>query len=84
MIKEIQVRIDEEGNPRGFFHNGGYWRIREIIDTWRDTGQWWEGEAEKIFFRVTVLPVRGEGVPALCEIYADVDGDHWVLYLIYD
>ncbi len=84
LTKEIKVRVDEQGMPRGLFHNGNFWVVRRIVDMWRDTGQWWDGEEEKTFFRVTALPVRDEGPPVLMEIYSDDAGEVWVLYLIYD
>lgn len=84
LMKEIQVRVDRRGMPRGFFHDGRFWIVREVVDVWRDTGEWWEGEEEKIFFRIGALPVREDGPPVLCEIYTDRRADVWVLYVVYD
>ncbi len=47
------------------------------MEDWRDTGQWWEGEAEKHFYRVAA----GCGVYELCFV---PQGGEWTLYKVYD
>jgi len=36
---------------------GGYWReVERIVDYWRETGRWWEGESPRDFFLVETVP----------------------------
>lgn len=84
MRKEVQVKLDSRGRLGGFYHNGQFWRVNSMMEEWRDTGEWWNGEAEKLFFRVTARPIRDEGAPVLCEIFFEPHDDRWILYLLHD
>jgi hypothetical protein len=48
-----------------------------VLERWRETGRWWEGEAPKLFFRV-------ETTGGLWEIYFDTARQTWHLYRVYD
>jgi len=52
--------------------------VEKVLERWRDTGCWWEGESEKAFFRV--LCQDGD----IREIYCDLLSRQWFLYRIYD
>lgn len=73
----INVRL-EQGQPAGFFWQSVSYKIVKVLDCWKDTGCWWEGEGIKIFYRVAV-PDGG-----LFELYQDTQKDTWFMYKIYD
>lgn len=52
--------------------------VEKILERWRDTGCWWEGESEKAFFRVLC---QDGGIR---EIYCDLTSQQWFLYRVYD
>jgi hypothetical protein len=66
------------GLPRAFSWHGRRHVVLEVLERWRDTGRWWEGEAPRLFFR---LETAGGG---LWEIYRDEAQGTWHLYRIYD
>lgn len=64
------------GAPRRFRWQGQRYEIRELLDVWTDTGAWWDGEREAVFFRV---------VTAGGTVFELMRGDGgWRLYRIYD
>lgn len=73
----IRVTVGPDRQPLSFWWNRRRFRINEVIEVWRDTGQWWEGEAEKSFYRVSA----GRGVYELC---FDSRNSEWRLYKVYD
>lgn len=72
----IKVRLSS--NKPHEFHWQARWNfINSIQDYWVDTGEWWQGEGEKMFYRV----LSGQ---RLYEIYYDCKEDSWEMYHIYD
>ncbi|MGI6604990.1 MAG: DUF6504 family protein [bacterium] len=65
------------GLPRVFTWQGRELCVDAVRDVWADTGEWWRGEPEKIFYRVSA----GGG---LYEVYFEPASASWVLYKIYD
>lgn len=62
-------------------------------EVWKDTGRWWEGEGEKVFYRVEAAAGGAPaghpaGVPPaggrLVELYFDRKAGKWFLYRVYD
>lgn len=51
--------------------------MADILDSWRDTGAWWDGELEKTFWRVET---SGGGV---FELWQDTAGA-WGLWRVWD
>lgn len=49
--KPVPVEADDRGYPRRFFWHRWY-RVVEILDEWRETGAWWDGEEERVVVRV--------------------------------
>jgi len=49
--RPIEVRFSD-GRPVGVRLNGHWRQVRRVLDLWRETGRWWEGEKEKQFLRV--------------------------------
>ncbi|MBE0466549.1 MAG: hypothetical protein IBX71_04905 [Candidatus Desulforudis sp.] len=74
--RRADVAADPEGRPRSFGWGRGKRRVRRILDAWKETGRWWAGETEKIFYRVET---ESGGV---YELYTD--RQDWYLYKIYD
>ncbi len=75
--EEIEV-VSRGGRPVSFRWRGRRYAIRTILETWKDTGRWWEGEGTKVFLRA------GGAGGALWEIYFDTAGATWHLYKVYD
>jgi hypothetical protein len=48
-----------------------------VLDVWPDTGSWWDGEEESLFFRIAAADGK------LFELIRDRSG-RWRLYKIYD
>ncbi len=76
--KPINVEYDQDTGPLSLVHEGSSFPIIQVVESWTDTGAWWEGETEKIFFR---LQLKDHG---LCEIYCENGYEKWVLYKVYD
>jgi len=74
---ELQVRVTG-GLPRSFRWRGRRYTVRAVLERWKETGRWWEGEASKFFFRVETT---GGG---LWELYFDTGTRTWRLYRVYD
>lgn len=69
------------GLPRRFRWQGRWFWVDDVLEFWRDTGQWWEGEAEKAFFRLQAG--AGGAGKGLFELYR-VESGEWRLYKVYD
>lgn len=64
--------------PQSFYWNHKWIHIRRVLELWKDTGTWWDGESEKTFFRVETA------AGSLYELYQDDTNQTWFLYRIYD
>ncbi len=64
------------GVPRVFGWRGRNFRVEKILDVWKDTGEWWDGEEEKTFVR---LLTTGGGT---VELFHSDRG--WHVYKTYD
>lgn len=74
----VQVSCNKQGLPRRLQKCQQTAQVEQVLDCWRDTGCWWEGESEKLFYRLS-LDNRD-----IVEIYWDLGTDTWVLYKVYD
>lgn len=63
--------------PAGFRWQGRWYAVREVLEVWPDSGAWWDGENEIMFYR---LVTTGGTV---FELTLDRSGN-WKLYRIYD
>ncbi len=52
--------------------------MARVVEVWKDTGCWWAGEGEKVFFRLETACGR------LVELYRDLDAGKWFIYRVYD
>lgn len=82
MSKLIDEPVDIPDNhdklPTRFGWHRHWYKVRNIIEQWSDTGRWWEGESEKIFYR---LQTTEDGV---YELYHDLRQNQWRLYRVLD
>jgi hypothetical protein len=77
--KPVRVAASSQGRPRRFFWRGKSHKIHRVLEIWLDIGAWWQGEQEKVFWR---LETRTGGV---FELYHESeDKQTWFLYKIYD
>ena len=76
--RPIKVLTAKDGVPRKVAYQGKLLVIASVLDRWRDTGMWWEGESEKEFWRLFFQDGR------VWEIYQDRVSTEWFLYKIYD
>jgi len=76
--RPIKIKVDVSSEPTELYMRGQWSKVEEVLEVWRDTGCWWEGEEEKIFYRVALS--KG----GMVEIYRYVVGGKWFVYRIYD
>jgi hypothetical protein len=76
--KPADVATGPGGNPVAFRWAGGRYRVREVLDFWRETGRWWEQEAETETWRVDTI----EG--GVFELVRTPSTGTWKLYKAYD
>ncbi len=76
--REVSVTMGPGGQPRSFQFAGGRERVREVLDTWVETGRWWEQEPEQVAYRVAT---HTGGVFELTFIPRE---RRWMLYKAYD
>lgn len=74
---ELKVDYDQSG-PRKIRGRGLESTVNTVLEHWRDTGCWWEGESEKEFYRV----LCEDG--GIREIFNDLSSHRWFLYRVYD
>jgi len=76
---QIRVIASSRGQPKRFFWRGKTHQIHRILEIWLDIGAWWQGEQEKIFWRLET------DTGGIFELYQEREPEQtWVLYKIYD
>lgn len=73
-----RIEVGPGGRPISFRWRGRLWTVDRTVEVWKDAGCWWEGEGEKVFFRLEVGGTR------LVEIYRDGATGKWFIYRVYD
>jgi len=74
----IEVGCDSGGQPDRVKQKKAWVEIAEILEKWHDTGCWWQGESEKVFYRIHCRDA------SIKEIYRDCRSGEWFLYKVYD
>lgn len=75
----LEVHCSPEGRPRELcWQQRTFWKVEKVLDRWMDTGCWWEGESEKMFYRLYCREGK------LYEIFQDLESKQWFLYKVYD
>lgn len=74
------VWTDREGRPLGFRFRNSRYRVRAILDFWREFDRWWEpdGREERVVYRVETH----DG--GLFELDLRLPARVWHLYKAYD
>lgn len=81
MVRLIDRRVPVHAAPDGrplWFAFRGRRRVVRVLDSWREIGEWWDGNGERIVYRVET---EDGGVFELD--YRPTDGG-WFLYKAYD
>lgn len=75
-----QIRVGVQGEtPHKVFLNGEWLRVADIIDRWKDVGEWWRGETEKYFWRLQLE------LGQIVEIYQELNKmGTWRFYKMWD
>ncbi len=76
--EKISVKLDRRGVPIEFTRNGAVYKNIKICECRRVTGAWWDGEAEKTYFRAQTA---GGGIYDLC---LDHGSGTWTISIIQD
>jgi hypothetical protein len=75
--RRVEVVCGPDGRPSRFGRGKkNQERVCRVLDAWKETGRWWAGETEKIFYRVETE------TGGVYELYTD--RQDWYLYKIYD
>lgn len=77
MVQAQQVLWRKKGKILQFKCRGQWHTVREALDRWKDVGEWWDGEAPKLFVRL----LTDSGV---WELYRDLTDGRWFFYRRYD
>lgn len=75
--RRIEMHVDQRGRPRRFFFRGWH-DVDEIVDIWREVGEWWERPSERTVYRVRTRP------GGLFEVEFHRLEKCWYLYKSYD
>jgi hypothetical protein len=76
--RPVEVTAGPDGQPVAFRFAGGRERVCAVLDSWMETGRWWEQEPELIAYRVAT---ESGGVFELNFIPQE---RRWLLYKAYD
>lgn len=68
--------LDAQRRPLFFTYDRTRYRVAQVLDSWKETGEWWEGEKESTVWRL--LTAKG----GVVELYQYPD--QWVLYRMLD
>lgn len=69
------IEVDEFDTPRRFMDRGVIHTVLEIVDQWRESGNWWEGEGPRDMFQV----ITEYGVYQL-----QSQSGKWMIYKVLD
>lgn len=51
-IEQPITVVTQKGQPLRFHFRARSVQVGRIVDCWRETGRWWEGEDEREFYRL--------------------------------
>lgn len=51
--QNVKVEVSASGAPRAFAWRGYTYGPLTLIESWRESGCWWDGEPQRHVFRVT-------------------------------
>jgi hypothetical protein len=73
--RKIEVHTDKRGDPVAFVDRDVSHVVTQVIDAWRESGEWWKGEPPHHVFRV----MAHDGLYDIEEV-----GEEWFLYRVWD
>ncbi len=76
IVDQPVLMVAERGAPKRFFWFKRWVNVEKVMDIWKEIGRWWEGDGERLCFRV----LSSEG--GMYEIY--IRKKEWSLYKVYD
>jgi len=47
----IQVEQTSDGRPCRIQYRGQVWQVC-VVEEWLETGRWWQGESQRVFYRL--------------------------------
>jgi len=50
----VRVIEAQSGAPAQFYWSNRWNRVAGIVDSWRESGEWWDGEEEKSYYLVSL------------------------------
>ena len=74
----IKVHQDKASMVTAFIWRKRLYRVKEILDWWREPSAWWDEEEMRLFFRVNAGNSSG-GIYELCKI-----GEEWFISKVLD
>lgn len=76
--RSLHVKHNPNGEPGKLYLPDRAIDVVQVLECWCDTGCWWEGESEKLFYRLYCQEGR------VFEIFQDRKNARWFLYKVYD
>jgi len=74
----IKVHRNRDSTITAFIWRKRLYRVREVLDRWREPSEWWDEEAVRLFFRVNA----GSTGIGIYELYQS--GGDWFLSRVLD
>lgn len=87
ILQNITVETRGDGQPAEFVWRGRLYRVAGLIEHWKESGSWWDGEAERDVFRVVDASGRIFELHRTQNALLPVEADHpggWLLWGIED
>jgi len=88
VLTEVSVQCDPDGTPREFVWNGRCYRGLQTIETWRESGRWWDGEPARTVVRMRDREGRVFELHRLQAPLVPLEGggwaQGWLLYRVED
>lgn len=69
--KPIHRLTNNKGTPTRVELQGAMVKVKEVLEHWADTGQWWKDESEKYFYRLLLAQDQ------IVEIFKDLKTGQW-------
>lgn len=76
--RPVDVVVGPKGVPHSFRSGGIQHQVREVLESWLETGRWWEQESEVATYRVSTT------TGGIYELIWVPRQKLWYLYKAYD
>jgi hypothetical protein len=78
IAEPIKVHQDKDSMITAFIWRKRLYRVKEVLDWWREPAEWWNEEEMRLFFRVNA----GNSSGGIYELYKL--GENWFLSRVLD